>query len=101
MTFAENNSIEETNINLQNPQNILVETHDNIIEKRQEKYINYKKKFEIALTLYERELDNDKFITNFDTLVMLFLKEIDKCEEVLQSLHQQKTWTSENSKLAF
>ncbi|CAG8783263.1 3511_t:CDS:1, partial [Cetraspora pellucida] len=101
ITLTEDNPIEESSDNLQNLQNILVETRHDIIEKRQEKYIYYKKKFEMALTLYEHELDNDKFIANFDTLVMFFLKEIDKCEEVLQSPHQQKTWTSDNSKLAF
>ncbi|KAF0555591.1 hypothetical protein F8M41_016969 [Gigaspora margarita] len=56
---------------------------------------------EDTLTLYERELDNNNFITNFDTLIMPFLNEIDRCEEVLQTLYQQKTWTSNNKRLAF
>ncbi|CAG8635328.1 7347_t:CDS:2 [Racocetra persica] len=51
-----------------------------------------------GMTLAE---DNPIEKTNFDTLVMPFLKEIDKYEEVLQSSHQQKTWTLDNSKLAF
>ncbi|CAG8854678.1 46289_t:CDS:2, partial [Gigaspora margarita] len=52
-------------------------------------------------TLMKRKLDNNNFITQFDTLVMPFLNKIDMCEEVLSSSYQQKTWTSNNKRLAY
>ncbi|CAG8590457.1 3938_t:CDS:2, partial [Racocetra fulgida] len=54
---------------------------ENKMNERQEKYAQYVKKFEKALELYQREMDNDNFIKNFDTLVGLFVKAIGECEE--------------------
>ncbi|CAG8801985.1 6646_t:CDS:2, partial [Racocetra fulgida] len=60
-----------------------------LIKKRREKYDDYKKKFDTALSLYDREINNYNFINSFDTLVKPFLNEIGKCEEALQIRHQQ------------
>ncbi|CAG8807830.1 40539_t:CDS:2, partial [Gigaspora margarita] len=48
------NSIEEENMSLNDLQNILMKVYNDTIEKRKEKCARYRKKFEIALTLYER-----------------------------------------------
>ncbi|CAG8551838.1 19422_t:CDS:2, partial [Racocetra fulgida] len=77
--------------NSSNLQNISVITQENQIEKRQEQYIYYAKKFEKALELYKREIDNDNFVKNFDTLVRPFVKAVGECEEVLQARNQQGT----------
>ncbi|CAG8816376.1 16068_t:CDS:2, partial [Racocetra fulgida] len=66
-------------------------TEENKMSERQEKYTQYVKKFERALELYQREIDNDNFIKNFDTLVGPFIKAIGKCEEALQAHRQQGT----------
>ena len=71
------------------------------MEERQEKYSQYEKKFEKALELYKREMDNDNFVKNFDTLLRPFIKAINECEDALQTRNQQGTQKSSNEKLAF
>ncbi|CAG8467196.1 32552_t:CDS:1 [Racocetra persica] len=83
-----------------NLRDLVEDTNFNIMKKRKEKYEYYKQKFDVALTLYNREIDNYNFINNFNTLVAPFVSEINKCEEVLRARNQQGTWTS-NGKLAF
>ncbi|CAG8707269.1 1565_t:CDS:1, partial [Racocetra fulgida] len=62
-----------------------------IMKYGREKYAIYKKKFDTALELYEREINNDNFVNNFDKLITPILKEFDDCESVLQSHKQQAT----------
>ncbi|CAG8811005.1 21989_t:CDS:1, partial [Dentiscutata erythropus] len=76
------------------------EENYDVMKYRREKYAIYKKKFNTALELYEREINNDNFVNNFDKLMMPILKEIDDCESVLQSHKQQATWKTQG-KLAF
>ncbi|CAG8478843.1 28712_t:CDS:2 [Dentiscutata erythropus] len=73
----------------------------NIIELRQEKLSHYKKTFDTALVLYEREMNNDKFIENFDTLMKPIVRAIDECVQVLNAHKQQSTTESSNGKLSF
>ncbi|CAG8478497.1 27991_t:CDS:10 [Gigaspora margarita] len=61
-----------------------------IMKERQEKYTYYTKKFEKALELYKREMDNDNFVKNFDTLVRPFVKSVEECEEALRAHKQQE-----------
>ncbi|CAG8455957.1 1214_t:CDS:2 [Gigaspora rosea] len=82
-------------------QNISIIAQENKIEERQENYTYYVKKFEKALELYKREIDNDNFIKNFNTLIRPFVKAVDECEEALQAHKQQGTQKSSNKKLAF
>ncbi|CAG8792424.1 516_t:CDS:1, partial [Racocetra fulgida] len=60
------------------------DTSFDVIKKRREKYQYYKNKFDIALALYDWEINNSNFINSFNTLVMPFLNEIGKCEEALR-----------------
>ncbi|CAG8601360.1 13795_t:CDS:2, partial [Racocetra fulgida] len=55
----------------------------------------------VAEELYEKEINNDNFIKNFDTLVGLFVKAVNECEEALQAHRQQGTQKSNNKKLDF
>ncbi|CAG8491896.1 12118_t:CDS:1 [Cetraspora pellucida] len=71
------------------------------IKEREEIYTQYAKRFEKVLELYKKEMDNDNFIKNFDTLVGPFMKAIGECEEALQARKQQGTQRSSNKKLAF
>jgi hypothetical protein len=54
-----------------------------------------------ALTLYEREIDNDKFVQNFDVLMKPIVTAVDECEVALKAHEQQTTWGSKKGKLAF
>jgi hypothetical protein len=73
---------------------------NNVMEKRQERLAQYRKQFEAAVTLYEQEMDNDKFIANFDTLAKPFVKAVDECVEARRAHKQQGTWKTKG-KLAF
>ncbi|CAG8701107.1 3966_t:CDS:1, partial [Ambispora leptoticha] len=44
-----------------NPQDIVM-TQQNVMDKRQEKYIEYKKKFKKVLELYIIEIGNENFV---------------------------------------
>ncbi|CAG8547987.1 19427_t:CDS:2 [Cetraspora pellucida] len=85
---------------LNNLRNLVEDTNYDIIRKKKEKLEYYKQKFGVVLVLYEQEIDNYNFINNFNTLVALFVNEINKCKEILRARHQQNTWTL-NEKLAF
>ena len=92
--MVETDSVEESSSSL----STLVETNRDVIEERRAKLAKYKENFDAALALYEREMDNDNFVSNFDALVTPFLKEVEGCEEALQARTQQSTWRSKNRK---
>jgi hypothetical protein len=93
MAATLNNPIEvNSSPNTSNLRETLAKTNYDIMEEKQEKYAQYKKKFEAALRLYEREMDNNHFTDKFDALVGPFLKKIDECESVLRANKQQATW---------
>ncbi|CAG8604793.1 15169_t:CDS:2 [Cetraspora pellucida] len=96
---AVNDSI-EINFKSNDLQNILIVNH-NIMEERKEKYVRYKKKFDIALELYQREMNNDNFVNNFDVLITPLLREIEECETVLKAHKQQATWKSKRKLAAW
>ncbi|CAG8769504.1 19060_t:CDS:2, partial [Dentiscutata erythropus] len=106
-----NTNISDANFALRNPvvegsrssnlQNTSIITHESKMEERKEKYTYYAKKFEKVLELYKREIDNDNFVKNFDTLVGPFVKAVGECEEALQARNQQGTQRLGNKKLAF
>ena len=37
-----------------------------VLAERRQRLAVYRRKFEAALTLYEREIDNDNFVRNYD-----------------------------------
>ncbi|CAG8641639.1 6540_t:CDS:2, partial [Cetraspora pellucida] len=86
---------------LENSQDISMIVFEKKIEERQEKYSQYEKKFKKALELYKREMNNDNFVKNFDTLLRPFIKAVNGCEDALQTYKQQNTQKSSNEKLAF
>ncbi|CAG8608945.1 15371_t:CDS:2 [Cetraspora pellucida] len=73
----------------------------NIIKLRQKKLSCYKKTFDAAIALYEREINNNKFTRNFDSLIKPIVKAINECEQVLNARKQQSTTGSSNGKLLF
>ncbi|CAG8603886.1 5902_t:CDS:2, partial [Racocetra persica] len=83
----------EVRFNSSNLQNELITNH-NLMEERREKYTYYKKKFNIALELYNKEMDNNNFVNKFDELMKPLLKEIEECEKTLKAHKQQSTWQS-------
>jgi len=77
------------------------ESTENILVNRREYLAKLKTKFDSALKLYEREIDNDNFVSNFEDLMKPVIKEIDECERALHTHNQQSTWQRKNRKLAF
>ena len=57
--------------------------------------------FESALALYEREINNDNFVRNYEVLMRPIIKAVNECEEALQARSQQGTWGPKNGRLAF
>ncbi|CAG8719585.1 23911_t:CDS:1 [Cetraspora pellucida] len=102
----ENNPIEKECDSVEEESSIFSHMHNvlvarNIIKLRQEKLSCYKKTFDAAIALYEREINNDKFTGNFDSLMKPIVKAINKCEQVLNARKQQSTTGSSNRKLSF
>lgn len=96
---AEENLADEGSLSLDHLQGTSTALN-NVMEKRQERLAQYRKQFEAAMTLYEQEMDNDKFIENFDTLAKPFVKAVDECVEARRAHKQQGTWKTKG-KLAF
>ena len=71
--------------------------HTRLAERHQQLAV-YRRKFESALTLYQREIDNDNFVRNYEVLI---IKAVNECEEALQARSQQGTWGPKNGRLAF
>jgi hypothetical protein len=84
-----------------NLQNIEIAERNNTRDNIEMKLAHYKKIFDFALTLYQREKDNTSFVKNFDTLMKPVLKAVEECEKKLAAHTQQSTWSSKNGKLAF
>jgi hypothetical protein len=105
MTIIEENSFIENPVieshYSENSRDISTIVFEKKMEERQEKYSQYEKKFEKALELYKREMDNDNFVKNFDILLRPFIKAVNECEDALQARKQQGTQKSSNEKLAF
>ena len=95
--------MEEINFTPTNCQDIIMTTEstENILADRREYLAKLKTKFDSALKLYEREIDNDNFVSNFEDLMKPVIKEIDKCEKALQTHSQQRTWQRKGKKLTF
>jgi hypothetical protein len=74
--------------------------HTRLAERRRQ-LAAYKSKFESALMLYEREIDNDNFVRNYEALMRPIVKAVKECEEALQAYRQQGTWGPRNGMLAF
>lgn len=55
------------------------------------KLVYYKKIFDSALQLYEREKDNTHSVKSFNTLMKPVIKTVKKCEKMLNSSKQQST----------
>ena len=72
-----------------------------VLAERRQRLAVYRRKFEAALTLYEREIDNDNFVRNYDALVRPIVKAVDECEQALQARSQQGTWGPNSGSLAF
>jgi hypothetical protein len=100
-------SIEEINPYIEessastNQQDIQMPTRIDVLAERRERLAVYKRKLDLALTLYEREIDNDGFVRNFEDLMRPILKAVNECEEALQARRQQHTWLQKIGKLAF
>ena len=84
-----------------NLQNIELVERSNTRYETEVKLAHYKKIFDSALQLYEREKDNTHFVKSFDTLMKPVVKAVEECEKRLNSCKQQSTWGSKNGKLAF
>jgi hypothetical protein len=82
-------------------ENVSITARHEELERRQQKLAEYKKIIDTALTLYEREIDNDKFVESFDVLMKPIVKAVGECETALQARKQQGTWGSKKGKLAF
>jgi glutamine synthetase type III len=95
--------MEEINTTTTNIQDVIMitEATENILANRHEYLAKLKTKFDSALKLYEREIDNDNFVSNFEDLMKPIIKEIDGCEKALHSHNQQSTWQQRSGKLAF
>jgi hypothetical protein len=77
-----------------------IEEH-NLLEERWELLGEYEQKFQSAVALLKRELDNDGFVDNFKTLAKPLITAVDECEAALRTRRQQSTWGSKNGKLSF
>ncbi|PKY20875.1 hypothetical protein RhiirB3_434305 [Rhizophagus irregularis] len=55
------------------------------------KFAHYKKIFDSALQLYEKEKNNTHFIKSFDTLMKPVVKAVEECKKTLNSSKQQST----------
>ena len=97
-TIIENETLSSSNL-----QNIeLVERNNNTKDEIEVKLAaHYKKTFDFALILYQREKDNAHFVKSFDTLIKPVVKAVEECEKKLAAHTQQSTWGSKNGKLVF
>ena len=96
----EDNHVETGNLRAAVLENASVTARHEELERRREKLAQYRKLMDSALTLYEREIGNDKFVENFDGLMKPMVKAVGECEMALQAHKQQRTWTKDE-KLAF
>ena len=64
---------------------------DTLTERRQQVAV-YRRLFDSALMLYEREINNDNFVRNYEALMRPIIKAVNECEEALQAHNQQGTW---------
>jgi len=96
----EDNHVETGNSRAAVLENASVTARHEELERRREKLAQYRKLMDSALTLYEREIGNDKFVENFDGLMKPMVKAVGECEMALQAHKQQRTWTKDE-KLAF
>jgi hypothetical protein len=80
--------------------NVLIQSQHDDMEKRWELVAEYEKKFKSAIDLLKKEVDNDKFVKNFNTLAKPLITAVDECEEALRARHQQSTWGSKKGKLS-
>ena len=71
------------------------------LAERHQQLAVYRKKFESALALYEREINNDNFVRNYEALMRPIIKAVNECEEALQARSQQGTWGPKSGRLAF
>lgn len=96
----ENDPVEESSS--QNVErNILMQAEHDAMEKRSELVAKYEEKFKLAMKLLKREMNNENFVKNFNTLAKPLITAVDECETALQARHQQSTWGSKKGKLAF
>src|SRR3954471_911120 len=87
-----------------NLRNVALIESDNTTDEMEVKLAHYKKIFDFALMLYQREKDNVHFVKNFDTLMKPAVKAVEECKKKLDAHTQQSTCTwkaSKNGKLAF
>jgi hypothetical protein len=73
---------------------------DTLTERRQQLAV-YRRLFDSALTLYEREINNDNFVRNYEALMRPIIKAVNECEEALRARNQQGTWGPKRGWLAF
>ncbi|CAG8759104.1 36464_t:CDS:1, partial [Racocetra persica] len=77
--------IEELSSNSSNLQNIELIEKNNANDEIEIKLAHYKKIFDFALMLYNRERDNAHFVKNFDNLLKPVVKAIEECEKRLNA----------------
>ena len=73
--------------------------HTRLTERHQQLAV-YRRKFESALALYEREINNDNFVRNYEVLMRPIIKAVNECEEALQARSQQGAWGPKSGRLA-
>lgn len=87
-TIIEN---EESHPGSSNLQNIELARRNNTRDNIETKLAHYKKIFNFALTLYQKEKDNTSFVKSFDALIKPVLKAVEECKKKLASYTQQST----------
>ncbi|CAG8751608.1 1023_t:CDS:1, partial [Racocetra fulgida] len=82
--------IEELSSNSSNLQNIELIERNIANDEIEIKLAHYKKIFDFALMLYNREKNNAHFVKNFDNLLKPVVKAIEECEKRLNTHTQQR-----------
>jgi len=98
-TLNEDDFTKKSRPSSSNLQNIELAERNSTRYETEVKLAHYKKIFDFALQLYEKEKDNAHFVKSFDTLMKPVVKAVEECEKTLNSSKQQSTWGSKMENL--